>query len=101
MSDTKWTDKHFRQRAITVSGPGLANAQSIEVILRVDGKTVAHLQAREPGMVAVVSRAVDEDIAVVVVQPMGVAYTDADMPGDGHPQAPERWVLEALGLLDG
>lgn len=105
---SEWKPEHFRARRVQVNGPGLDDAKSIEVILKIDGKTVSHMKAREPGFiglsrkghssVSVRSRADEGSIYVDVVEPLEVKYADAQMPGDGSPIRPERWQLAAIGL---
>lgn len=104
----QWKPEHFRARRVRIDGPGMEDAKHIEVTLKIDGKVVSVMKAREPGFIALqraghssvsVRSRVDEGaIYIDVVEPLEVKYADAQMPGDGTPNPPERWQLAAIGL---
>lgn len=82
--------KHYR-----VEGDDLDKARRIEVVVIVDGKTLVHVQAREPGIVAFVSQPAEQGFDIEVVEVAGRRYGDAMVPSELEPVA--AWQLAALG----
>ncbi len=101
----EWEASDFGRRGYYISddpsdkGKGeLENAKRIAVIVTIDGKKYASLQAREPGMIAIVSRPDEEGIRIEVVSPEGVRFTDVMTPEGIREQETEPWQKEALGF---
>lgn len=97
MTDS-YEPKDFNRRTYDVDDPALEKAKRIEVIVKVDGKTMVHAQAREPGIIAFVSRPQDPGFRIEVVQPGGRRFTDTMMPADMRDDEIKAWHVEALGL---
>ncbi len=100
MSDSKqWQPEHFARRRYTLEGDVLDTARRITVEVKVDGKTVANFQCREPGVLAVVSRADEPGLDIDMIEPGGVRFTDYQTPaGENRTLPPAPWQLEAIGL---
>ena len=83
MSDDskQWEGRDFTRRSYAIQGDDLDSAKTLRVVVQIDGKTIAQLQCREPGMIAVVSRPDDQGIDLELVQPGGVRFTDLQTPG--------------------
>lgn len=96
MSEDNWQAEDFGRRSYYVAGPDLDKARRIEVIVRVDGQNVIQVQAREPGLVAVISRPDKQGIDIEMVEPGGQRYTDIRVPKEGG-ETP-LWALAALGI---
>lgn len=94
-----WKDVKFSRRKYTASGPALDDARRIELILKVDGKQFVQVQAREPGIVAFVSKPNDQGFDIEVVEASGVRYADRIVPG-GEIGPPCDWQKQALDLRD-
>ena len=92
-----WTRDRFSRRRYTVEGDDLDKAKKIEVIVKLDGRTVVHVQAREPGMVAVVSRPTEQGFDVDMVEPVGARFVDHAVAPISD-QVVADWQFEALGL---
>lgn len=87
----------YNRRCYTVEGDVLEKARRIELIVKVDGKMLVQMEAREPGMLAFVSRPVDQGFDIEVVSATGRRYTDHAAP-DGSPTKVSDWQAAALGL---
>jgi hypothetical protein len=98
VSDESYKPSDFNRRSYTVEDPALDSARKIEVIVKVDGKTYVHTEAREPGIIAFVSRPKDQGFAIEIVQRGGRRYTDVMAPADMRDDALKPWQVEALGL---
>lgn len=102
MSDPEsedWRPEHFAQRVYAAQGPALNEQSSIRLLVQVDGQTVANFEAREPGMLAFVSRPDDNGFAIVMIEPTGQRLTDyPNTLGQYTTPPPPDWALEALGL---
>jgi len=95
----KWVPRDFSRRSYGIEDTKLDSAKRISVTVKVDGKVVADVQLREPGMVAVVSRPDDQGFDIELVEPGGVRFTDFSTPdGERRTLAVTDWQLEALGL---
>lgn len=94
---TQWEPKEFNRRSYSIQPEkGELDDARIEVVLKINGKTYAHLQLREPGLVALVSRPDDEGIDVEIVGPGGVRFTDLRLPsGESTPDL-SQWQKDAL-----
>jgi hypothetical protein len=92
-----WTPDKFSRRRYVVEGDTLDKAKRIELIVKVDGKPVVQMQAREPGMLAFVSKPADQGFEIDVVEAVGKRYIDHMAPGD-PPEAVADWQYEALGM---
>lgn len=93
---TEWKREDFSRRRYTVTGSDLDKAKRIEVIVRVDGRNLVHMQAREPGMVAFVSRPAEQGFDIDVVEAAKGKYTDHALPSDVAGVA--DWQFDALEL---
>lgn len=91
----------FNRRTYTVEGPELEKARRIEIIIKIDGVEHVHLQAREPGIVAFVSRPQDQGFNIDIVQSGGRRYTDFMEPADMRNDVVLDWQILALGLETG
>lgn len=99
MDQENLTSQDFHRRRYSVSGEGLDQAKQIELIVRVDGQTLVHMQAREPGMLAFVSRPDAQGFEIDIVERGAERYTDARDPASGKStEAIAAWQLDALGL---
>jgi hypothetical protein len=87
----------FCRRRYTVEGADLDKAKSIEVTVKVNGKVMVQVAAREPGIVAMVSRPDDQGFEIDMVEPAKGNFIDAKLPGDKDDNV-APWQLEALGL---
>lgn len=94
---SKWVPEHFTRRTYEAFGEGLDSAKQISVILAVDGKPFIRAQAREPGMLSVISLPQSQGISVEWVEVAQHQYSDLRMPnGQVGPLLP--WHVKALGL---
>jgi len=94
----KWSSREFRRRSYTYESPALDRARSIQLQVVVDGKILVRMAAREPGVLAFVSRPKEQGFDIEVVEPVGGRYLDAYTP-HGFGEAPVLpWHLEALGV---
>lgn len=93
---SEWKPEQFNRRVYTIEGDDLDTARRIEVIVKVDGKTLVRVQAREPGILAVVSKPDEQGVNIEIVEPGGVRFTDVAVPETTA--ALQDWQLIALGL---
>lgn len=87
----------FNRRRYVVEGDSLDRAKRIELIVRVDGKTLVQVQAREPGLLAFVSKPSDQGFEIDIIEATGRRYTDQAVP-EGPTEPVADWQYEALGL---
>lgn len=93
----QWTAEQFNRRRYVVEGEDLDKARKIELMVRVDGKTLVHVQAREPGMLAFVSKPTEQGFDIDIVEANGMRFVDTAVPMQkGEAVAP--WQFEALGI---
>ena len=97
MTDKEWTSDKFSRRRYTVEGADLDKARKIELIVKIDGKTIVHVQAREPGMVAFVSKPMDQGFEIDIVEAGGKRYFDAAVP-DSSLEKLSPWQCAALEI---
>lgn len=101
MSDQPiWKPEHFHQRTYTYEDDKLDSAKRISVEVKVNGRTTMELQAREPGILAIISRPDEEGIDVAIVEAGGVRYTDYRTPSGDHVEELQRWAIDALHLKE-
>ena len=93
----EWDRTRFSRRRYTVEGDDLDKAKRIEVIVKLDGRTLVHMQAREPGILAVISRPKEQGFDIDVIEPRGVQFSDQAVAPQGQ-EAVADWQFEALGL---
>lgn len=93
-----WTPDKFQQGEIYYEDPSLDNASRIVVEVKIPGRTLMRVQAREPGILAIVSRPDQQGISVVQVEVGGERYVDTNN-GITKTHEAERWALEVLGVL--
>ena len=91
-----WSRERFSRRRYTVESDSLDKAKLIEVIVKVDGKVMVHMQAREPGMIAFVSKPNDQGFEIDVVEAVGKRYVDQMVPSEMAAVA--DWQFEAMGI---
>ena len=96
----KWDRTRFNRRRYVVEGDTLDKARRIELLVKVDGKTLIHMQAREPGILAFVSKPADQGFEIDVVEATGARFTDFAAV-DNTTEQVEEWQYEALGMLRG
>jgi len=94
---TDWKREDFARRRYTVEGGDLDRARRIEVLVRIDGRTLVHMQAREPGLVAFVSKPADQGFDIEVVEATAGKYADHALPDDTDVEVAE-WQYGALKL---
>lgn len=92
-----WMREHFARRSYSVVGQDLDDASRIEVIVKVDKRTVIHMQAREPGMLAIVSRPDSQGIDVESLEVDRDGYTDYRLPNGERQEVPD-WMMHAIGI---
>lgn len=95
-----WTRERFNRRKYVVEGDTLDKAKKIELIVKVDGKVLVHMQAREPGMLAFISKPTEQGFELDVVEATGKRYTDHASIANPAEEV-EEWQFEALGLPRG
>ena len=88
----------YRRRYYLVEGAVLDQAKKIELIVKVDGRTLVHLQAREPGMLAFVSKPDDQGIELHVGEVAEQAYRDITVPEISSEDGLLPWQVDALAL---
>jgi hypothetical protein len=98
MNDEFWTKDKFSRRRYTVEGGDLDKARKIELIVKVDGKPIVQVQAREPGIIAFVSKPVEQGFDIEIVEAVNRQYFDRAVP-DSSQEGVTGWQLEALGLV--
>ncbi len=96
----EWTRDKFNRRRYVVEGDSLDKAKRIELIVKVDGKVLVHMQAREPGILAFISKPSEQGFELDVVQANGARYTDTASIGN-PPEPVAEWQYEALGMPRG
>lgn len=84
----------YRRRRYQVAGDDLDRAKRIELQVVVDGKVIVQVQAREPGMLAFVSREREQGFDIDIVEPVGRGFVDRIAPSEIEPVA--DWQLRAL-----
>lgn len=88
----------YNRRRYTVEDPALDKAKMIRLTVEVDGVKYAYVQAREPGMLAFISRPDAQGFDLEVVEASGKRYTDRMLP-DGETTEPlADWQIDALKL---
>jgi hypothetical protein len=97
MSD-QYEPRDFSRRRYTVEGDQLDNARKIELRVFIDGQQLVHVQAREPGILAFVSKPNEPGFDLEIVEQKGARYSDVrTISGEmTEPLAP--WMLEALDV---
>ena len=94
--------EHFTRRRYTVEGGDLDKAKRIGLVITVDGRKIIEMQAREPGIVAVVSRPTEQGFDIEIVEcdrdKVGVRYTDYRFPDGAHTESVAEWQQLALEL---
>lgn len=93
---TQFTAEHFRRRLYTVEGDDLDKAKKIQLVVLVDGKPLVQMEAREPGLLAFVSRPDRQGFDIEAVEVSGPRYTDVRLPEAVGQPLP--WQLDALGV---
>ena len=93
-----WTNKDFTRRHYAVESPALDEARRIELRIIVDGKTMVQTQAREPGIMAFVSKPNDQGFEIEIVEATGQRYVDIRTPAGETTEPLADWQKEALGL---
>lgn len=93
----EWRPEHFVRRSYSAVGRDLDDAKRIEVTVKVDNRVVIQAQAREPGLLAIISRPAEQGIDVEMVEVDRVQFTDYRLP-NGEKVPIEPWIMEALGI---
>lgn len=91
---SEWKPGMFSRRGYSVRDDKLDSARRIEVIVRVDGQTMVQVQAREPGLIAFVSRPDEPGFDIEVVEASGSRFTDVKVPASKG--VPLPWQRDAL-----
>jgi hypothetical protein len=92
-----WSPEQFNRRRYVVEGDSLDKAKRIELIVKVDGKMLVQMQAREPGMLSFVSKPTEQGFELDVVEATGQRYTDHASIGNA-PEPVADWQFEAMGM---
>ena len=95
---SEWSPEDFNRRSYLVESPALDKARRIEVRIIVDGKLLVQMMAREPGIMAFVSRPSEQGFNIEIVEATGIRYTDMRTPAGEMTPALADWQREALGL---
>ncbi len=98
MGKNEWERHDFNRRRYTVEGGELDTARRVELIVRVDGKTVCQVQAREPGILAFVSKPEEPGFDLEIVEATGVRYTDVRLPSGKSTEDVAEWQWTALEI---
>lgn len=93
-----WKREDFNRRRYVIESDAFEKAKRIEVKVFVDGKQFAHMQVREPGLIAVVSAANDPGIELDIVEGSGKRYTDYFTPSGERTEPVAAWQFELLGI---
>lgn len=93
-----WTRDDFHRRHYTVEGDDLDRAKKIELIVRVDGKVMVQVEAREPGIVAFVSKPAEQGFHIELVERGKVRYTDVRTIEGRTTEPLLPWQQMALGF---
>ncbi len=99
MSNNGWKQGDFTRRCYGYESDSLDKAKLIEVIIKVDGKVIVQVQAREPGMIAVISKPDAQGIEVDMIEAARGRYIDRAVPDQSG--LPQPWHFEAMGMTDG
>ncbi len=98
----KFEAEHFTRRRYTVGGDDLDRAKRIGIIVLLDGKKIIEMQAREPGIIAVVSKPNEQGFDIEIVEAdgdrFGIRYTDYRMPNGAFTEPVAVWQQLALEL---
>jgi hypothetical protein len=95
----EWSPSQFGRRQYTIEGDDLDKASKIRVVVYIDNQKIVDVQAREPGILAVVSKPDEQGMDVEIVEPGGARFVDYKLPsGEQVTPSPEAWQLDALGL---
>jgi len=88
----------YNRRRYTIEGDALDKAKTIRLTVEVDGVKYVSVQAREPGIVAFVSRATEQGFDIEIVEAGGVRFTDRMLPSGETSEPLAPWQIEALKL---
>lgn len=94
----EWTESDFSRRHYHVEGPELDQARRIELRILVDGKLLVQTMAREPGIMAFVSKPGDQGFDIEIIEAVGTRYTDIRTPAGGTTEPLAAWQKDALDL---
>ena len=94
-----WSRENFSRRKYTVAGEDLDKAKRIELHVIIDGKRVVQMQAREPGLLAFVSKPDEQGFDIEVIEPTGpkINFTDRAVPEESAEPVAD-WQFKALGM---
>jgi len=95
---SEWRAGDFSRRHYTTEGEALDKARSIRLIVEIDGKRFVQVQAREPGILAFVSRPDQQGFDLEIVEAKGIKFSDIRTIDGNATEALAPWMLEALGL---
>jgi len=84
----------YTRRQYRVEGPEL-DKRRIMVTVEVGGTVLAKFQAREPGLMAIVSKPDDQGIMFELLDP-GFVFVDQSLPDGMQTLPPAAWQLAAL-----
>jgi hypothetical protein len=94
----QWARGDFNRRRYTVEGGGLEAAKKVELIVLVDGAKLCHVMAREPGILAFVSKPTEPGFDIEIIEASGVRYTDVRLLSGKSTEDVEEWQWDALGM---
>ncbi len=98
-NEDQWTPEDFSRRHYTAEGsPQLNKAKRIELVIKIDGKPFVQIQAREPGMLAFVSKPSDDGFELEIIEAKHIKFSDIRTIEGNATEKLESWQLEALGL---
>ena len=93
---SEWNREDFSRRRYVIEGDTLDKAKLIEVIVLVDGKQLIRVQAREPGIVAMVSKPNDQGFEIDMIEPAKGRFVDRASPAEVDQV--QAWHFAALGM---
>jgi hypothetical protein len=94
----EWTRKDFTRRHYQVEGGSLDKARRVEVHVIVDGRPVVQVQAREPGILAFVSKPTTQGFDIEIIEHKLQQYTDVRTLSGDLTEPLEEWQYKALDL---
>lgn len=97
----EWKRSDFTRRHYQVEGEDLDRAKRIEIIIKLDGKDIVRLEAREPGIVAFVSVPGEQGFHIELVERQPFRYTDIRTLEGLTTESLLPWQLEAMGFSGG
>lgn len=95
-----YSSKDLNRRRYTIESDAFdKKGAKLQIVVLLNGRKIADVQAREPGMIAFVSKPTEPGFDLEIVEASGVRYTDFSVPGqDSKQEGVAPWQLQALGI---